>query len=55
VQGGDREARNPRIVGPDEAVALARGPVKVVLASGRFPVFLLLDRGLGARWCSVVA
>jgi deazaflavin-dependent oxidoreductase (nitroreductase family) len=35
---------NPRIVAPEAAVALAKGPLKRVVGSGRFPAFIVLDR-----------
>jgi deazaflavin-dependent oxidoreductase (nitroreductase family) len=43
-KGGEHVVTNPRIVDTDEAVALAKGPVRRVVSSGRFPAFLLLDR-----------
>jgi deazaflavin-dependent oxidoreductase (nitroreductase family) len=43
-KGGEHSATNPRIIGTDEAVTLAKGPVRRVVGSGRFPGFLVLDR-----------
>jgi deazaflavin-dependent oxidoreductase (nitroreductase family) len=43
-KGGEHVVTNPRIVDTHEAVALAKGPVRRVVSSGRFPAFLLLDR-----------
>ena len=43
-KGRDWVTTGPRIVGTDVAVALARGPVRVVVGSGRFPGFMELKR-----------
>ena len=43
-KGRDWRATNPRIVGPDEAAPLVKGPIRKLVESGRFPVFVLLDR-----------
>jgi deazaflavin-dependent oxidoreductase (nitroreductase family) len=43
-KGRDWAATNPRLVGPDVAVGLAKaGPIKKVIGSGRFPAFIQLD------------
>ncbi|CCH76169.1 conserved hypothetical protein [Nostocoides japonicum T1-X7] len=43
-KGKDWLATNPRLIGPDEAAPLARPALRRLIGSGRFPVFLLLDR-----------
>lgn len=43
-KGGEHVVTRPRIIGADEAVSLAKGPVRRVVGSGRFPGFLVLDR-----------
>lgn len=43
-KGRDWTASNPRLVGPDEAVAVAKAPMRRLVGSGRFPAFLMLDR-----------
>jgi deazaflavin-dependent oxidoreductase (nitroreductase family) len=43
-KGGRYAASSPRIVGPDVAVAQARGPV-LRWVVGRFPAFIELQRG----------
>jgi deazaflavin-dependent oxidoreductase (nitroreductase family) len=43
-KGRDVQAINPRIVGPELAAGLTKGPLKKVIDSGRFPAFILLDR-----------
>jgi deazaflavin-dependent oxidoreductase (nitroreductase family) len=43
-RGRDWVATEPRIVGPEVAVAQARGLVRRVVGSGRFPAFLELRR-----------
>jgi deazaflavin-dependent oxidoreductase (nitroreductase family) len=45
-RGATYAASAPRIVGPEEAVAQARGPLlRRIVGSGRFPAFIELDRG----------
>ena len=46
-RGREVETTNPRLVETAEAARLARGPVRRVVGSGRFPAFLLLDRPAG--------
>lgn len=44
-KGRDWPTTNPRIVGPDVAVTLAKaGPIQKIVGSGRFPAFIQLDR-----------
>lgn len=43
-KGRDWAAVSPRLAGPQEAAALARGPFRRLLESGRFPAFIVLDR-----------
>ena len=43
-KGRDWTTTNPRIVGPEVAVGLTKGPVTKVIGSGRFPAFIVLDR-----------
>ena len=43
-KGRDRAVSQPRLVGPDEAAAVARPVVRRLVASGRFPAFLMLQR-----------
>jgi len=43
-KGRDYAATNPRIVGPEVAVAQARGLVRRVVGSGKFPGFIELRR-----------
>jgi deazaflavin-dependent oxidoreductase (nitroreductase family) len=43
-KGREWQATNPRIVGPEVAAGLTRGPLKKVVGSGRFPAFIVLDR-----------
>lgn len=37
-------ARNPRLVGPQDAFAVAKPLLRRLVGSGRFPAFLVLDR-----------
>ena len=43
-KGGDHQVSNPRLVGPEEAVALAKPVLRRLVRSGRFPAFMVLDR-----------
>lgn len=43
-KGSEHAVTGPRIIGTEEAAALAKGPVRRLVASGRFPGFLLLTR-----------
>jgi deazaflavin-dependent oxidoreductase (nitroreductase family) len=43
-KGRDYVATNPRIVGPQAAVGEARGPLRRVVGSGKFPAFIELRR-----------
>ena len=43
-KGRDYAATSPRIVGAEVAAAQAKGPVRRVVGSGRFPAFIELQR-----------
>jgi deazaflavin-dependent oxidoreductase (nitroreductase family) len=43
-KGREYAATSPRIVGPEVAVALTKGPLSKVVGSGRFPAFVELQR-----------
>ena len=43
-KGRDHAATDPRVITPEAAVALTRGPLKRVVGSGRFPAFVHLSR-----------
>jgi deazaflavin-dependent oxidoreductase (nitroreductase family) len=43
-KGRDVTATNPRLIGPEIAVEQAKPIVRRIVAGGRFPVFLQLDR-----------
>lgn len=44
-KGRDWATAAPRLVGPQEAAALATGPFRRLVASGRFPAFIVLEHG----------
>jgi len=43
-KGRDWVATNPRVIGAEEAAALAKAPLRRLVGSGRFPAFIGLDR-----------
>ena len=43
-KGRDGAATNPRVIGAEEAAALAKAPLRRLVGSGRFPAFLILQR-----------
>ena len=43
-KGRDHAVSQPRLVGPDEAVAVAKPVIRRLVASGTFPAFLMLQR-----------
>ena len=43
-KGRDYPASDPRLVGPDEAAAVAKPLLRRLVGSGRFPVFIMLRR-----------
>lgn len=42
-KGRDHHAHNPRLVGPQEAVAVTKPALRRLVGSGRFPAFIMLD------------
>jgi deazaflavin-dependent oxidoreductase (nitroreductase family) len=43
-KGRQVEATHPQLIGPEDAVQLARPVLRRIVGSGRFPAFLQLDR-----------